>query len=267
MRTHAATLHRAPWHVQRLDELQAAVLLEADVLGHAGPAHEAWVDEVSRMQDYVSCAARAAAEVGRPLHVLAVLSSRQALHLAGRDDADPLDAPGRIEGPASASLSVMLGAIRGGHLEDMPWSCGGVNDAEVYLWLAQTQHSDGMAWGDSLHALLGGRVCGGTCLRPPARGEEAFAPLRRVLSLCGDDGWGLNMVMITCGDDPAFSARVEDGELMAWLAAQGHPRAWAGRVKDSVAHRLLSRAGGADALQAAVGWLAVADWEVDSEVE
>jgi hypothetical protein len=265
MRTHTASPRRPPWLVQTLDKLQAAALLEADALGQLGPAHKAWVDEVSLMQDYLNFAARTAAEAGHSPHMLAVLGSRQAQRLAVEDDGGPFNARGWVEGRTSASLSAMLGAIRGGHLEDMPWSCGGLNDHEIFIWLAQTQQCDGMAWGDSLHALLGGRVCGGTCPRPPAEGQEAFAPLCRVLSLCGDNSWGLNLVIGTCGADPSFFARVEDGDLMAWVEAQGHPRAWAGRVRDSIAHRLLSRAGGADALRAAVSWLVIADWHFEVE--
>jgi hypothetical protein len=57
-----------------------------------------------------------------------------------------------------------------------------------------------------------------------------------------------------------FRACVYDGELMAWLAAQGHPRKWARYVRSSTANKLLVHAGGADALRAAVEWLAVAEW-------
>jgi hypothetical protein len=155
----------------------------------------------------------------------------------------------------------MIGAIRGSHLEDMSWSGLGVTWYDLVSWLSFVQQCGGMAWSDSLHALLGGCVCGGAHTRPPAEGEAAFAPLRRVLSMLGKRGSGLDVVMHLYGDDRSFFARVEDGELMAWLEAEDHPRAWAGGVRASVAHHLLRCAGGADALRAAVSWLAVADWE------
>jgi hypothetical protein len=193
--------------------------------------------------------------------MLAVLDGPQARHLANCNDFAPLDARGWIEGRASPALSGMLGAIHSGTLEGVSWRSLGVTAHDLSTWVMLVRQRGGMAWTDSLHALLGGRVCGGARVRPPAEGGDAFAALRRFLSLWPDNGWALDVMLSTCGDEASFSQRLEDGALMAWLEAEGHPRAWAGYVSGEVAGRLLSCAGGADALRAAASWLAVADWD------
>jgi hypothetical protein len=239
-----------------LAELQAAALGIAAPL--TSPAFQAWVDELTLVQDYINYAAASAAEAGRFHQMLAVLDSPQARHLAVRDDVAPVDARGWIRGRPTAALSGMLGAIRSGSLEDVSWQDLGVTAHDLHAWLLLSMALGGGPWGDSLHALLGGRVCGGARMRPPAEGVDAFAPLRRVLSLWPEDGWALTKFLDACWDD-SFEVRLEDGELMAWLEAEGHPRAWAGRVSGEATRHLLSCAGGADALRAAVSWLAVAE--------
>jgi hypothetical protein len=48
---------------------------------------------------------------------------------------------------------------------------------------------------------------------------------------------------------------------MRWLAEEGRPAAWAGRVGPQARAWLVGGAGSADALRLAVEWLAEAEWD------
>jgi hypothetical protein len=271
-----------------LDALQVAALEEADELedeappeGAPGfdpehPAWHEWVEELTAMQEKIIAAAAAAGEAGCTEILWAVLDSPQARHMAGSDEGNAWDARRLVARRCCTAMDAALcGALRSGH--------GGIID-----WLGELGARQGVPdvirgrlppllpaglWVDSLCALFGARVTGGAAPRGPfcgfwGGGSDAFDLLGRVVRAWPAEGW-VFAELLHAIDYPnevhvwPFRACVYDGELMAWLAAQGHPREWATYVRSSTAGQLLTQSAGADAFRAAVEWLAVAEWFPD----
>jgi hypothetical protein len=273
----------------------AEAVAEADRVGEAeedevGPraALWQWVRGLCGVQRWLNAAAAAAAEAGSEAAIEAALASAQAQLLAGFDGAigpeaapaDPLGARRHAaEQCALAGEAALRGALRagdtrlvswlaaGGRVQardgGAPWHSGDDVSAECALSSALLQGSN--------QALLGARVCSGRAPRPPAaRRAERFAPLRALAAGWPRGGRGLGAalaMLCASGHEGEFMDAIgppeclEDGELMRWLAEEGRPAAWAGRVGPAARSWLLSTAGSADALRLAVEWLAVAEWD------
>jgi hypothetical protein len=248
---------------------------------------QSWVEALCGVQRWLNAAAAAAAEAGSEAAVEAALASAQAQLLAGFDGPGPEAAPADPLGArrsaaaqcALAGEAALRGALRAGDARLVSWlaaggrvqlRAGGVPCRGFGGVLSEAALSTALLQ-DSNQALLGARVCSGHAPRPPpARRAERFALLRAVAAgwPCGGRGLSGALAMLKAagreGEWPGVLGPpecLEDGELMSWLAEEGRPAAWAGRVGPAARAWLLSTAGSADALRLAVEWLAVAEWE------